>query len=151
MAQAAKQTYEGMHRLIPKLRPIALEQLGLEGAINDLISELKKIHPTIQFNTTIAISKKDDSIEIALFRIIQEALNNAIKHAHPNQVELTLIENKNAISLTIENDGQKPDNLNKPGRYGIIGIQERVDYLHGTIQFQPLDHGLRIQIQINHE
>lgn len=148
LVEAAKQTYDGMHRLIPKLRPIALEQLGLEGALNDLTTELKSTHPQIQFITTIKISKQDDLSEIALFRIIQEAINNAIKHANPSLITIELVENDNGIRLVVENDGIPASLLSKAGHYGVIGMKERSDFLKGQIQFIPLHSGLRIELEI---
>ena len=148
LVEAAKQTYDGMHGLIPRLRPIALEQLGLQGALNDLTSDLSKLHPNIEFTSHIKISKKDDSTEIALFRIIQEAINNAIRHANPTKIIIKLSEGNQGVNLIVENNGISPRDLSKSGHYGILGMKERADFLKADIQFIPLSSGLRIELQI---
>ncbi len=150
MLQATGETYDGMLRLIPKLRPIAIDQLGLEGALLDMFDRLKTANPSIQFNLNIQCSKKAEDVELALYRIIQEAINNALKHASPNKIDVNLIEVDKLIELSIKNDGQSPTHLCNAGHFGIEGMQERAHFVGGELFFEiPQDGGLIVQLKIS--
>ena len=149
LLQAANETYDGMLRLIPKLRPIAIDQLGLEGALLDMLNRLKTTNKSIQFDLNINCSKKSEEIELALYRIVQEAINNAIKHANPNKIDINLNETSPLIELTIKNNGQSPSQLSNAGHFGIAGMQERAHFLGGELSFEsPTEGGLVVQLKI---
>ena len=149
LLQAAGETYDGMLRLIPKLRPIAIDQLGLEGALLDMFNRLKNTNTNIQFNLNINCSKKAEDVELALYRITQEAVNNALKHAKPSQIDVNLDETSDSIILAIKNDGQSPNQLSNTGHFGIEGMQERAHYLGGELSFEmPPSGGLIVQLKI---
>jgi two-component system NarL family sensor kinase len=73
-------------------------------------------------------------LETGLYRIAQEALSNAVRHAQARTLTLQLASNPQEIRLTIEDDGQgfDPEQV-EPGRYGLIGLNERVKLLGGTL------------------
>ena len=149
LLQAADETYDGMLRLIPKLRPIAIDQLGLEGALLDMFNRLKNTNTNIQFNLNINCSKKAEDVELALYRITQEAVNNALKHAKPSQIDVNLDEVSDSIILAIKNDGQPPNQLSNTGHFGIEGMQERAHFLGGELSFEiPPSGGLIVQLKI---
>jgi len=149
LLQAANETYDGMLRLIPKLRPIAIDQLGLEGALLDMLNRLKTTNKNIQFDLNINCSKKSEEIELALYRIVQEAINNAIKHANPSKIDVNLNETPQLIELTIKNNGLSPSQLSNTGHFGIAGMQERAHFLGGELSFEsPPSGGLIVQLKI---
>lgn len=149
MLQAAGETYDGMLRLIPKLRPIAIDQLGLEGALLDMFDRLKTTNSNIEFNLNIECSKQADEVNLALYRIIQEAVNNAIKHANPSTITVNLSETNNFIELTINNDGKSPGQLSNAGHFGIEGMQERAHFVGGDLSFNTSGSGgLVVQLKI---
>ena len=149
LVQAAGETYDGMLRLIPKLRPIAIDQLGLEGALLDMFNRLKITNPNVEFNLNVNFSKKTEDVQLAIYRIAQEAINNAIKHAAPRTINVNLNETSESIQLTIENDGQSPNQLSNSGHFGIEGMQERAHFLGGELSFDiPSTGGLVVQLTI---
>ena len=149
LVQAAGETYDGMLRLIPKLRPIAIDQLGLEGALLDMFNRLKITNPNVEFNLNVNFSKKTEDVQLAIYRIAQEAINNAIKHAAPRTINVNLNETSESIQLTIENDGQPPNQLSNSGHFGIEGMQERAHFLGGELSFDiPSTGGLIVQLTI---
>jgi two-component system sensor histidine kinase UhpB len=150
MLQAAGETYDGMLRLIPKLRPIAIDQLGLEGALLDMFERLKTTNSNIEFNLKIECSQQVEEINLAFYRIIQEAVNNAIKHANPSKIAVNLSETNNFIELSIKNDGQSPVQLSNAGHFGIEGMQERAHFVGGDLSFNTPDTGgLVVQLKIS--
>lgn len=149
LVQAAGETYDGMLRLIPKLRPIAIDQLGLEGALLDMFNRLKTTNSNVQFNLNVNFSKKSEDVELAIYRVAQEAINNALKHAKPSQIEVNLDETSDSIKLSIRNDGQSPNQLSNTGHFGIEGMQERAHFLGGELSFEiPPSSGLIVELKI---
>lgn len=149
LVQAAGETYDGMLRLIPKLRPIAIDQLGLEGALLDMFNRLKTANSNVQFNLNVNFSNKSEDVELAIYRVAQEAINNALKHAKPSQIEVNLDETSDSIILAIKNDGQSPNQLSSTGHFGIEGMQERAHFLGGELSFEmPPSGGLIVELKI---
>ncbi len=149
LVQAAGETYDGMLRLIPKLRPIAIDQLGLEGALLDMFNRLKTTNSNVQFKLNVNFSKKLEDVELAIYRVAQEAINNALKHAKPSQIEVNLDETSDSIILAIKNDGQSPNQLSNTGHFGIEGMQERAHFLGGELSFEiPPNGGLIVELKI---
>ncbi len=125
-----------------ELRPPALESFGLEGAIRSHLSKLQEQHPHIKFmpdleRVTHPISARK---HLALFRIYQEAVNNAIRHAHPTRVWIRLFQEDGSLVLEIQDNGQ---GFNVPsgwimfarqGHLGMLGISERVEALNGQLE-----------------
>ena len=149
LVQAAGETYDGMLRLIPKLRPIAIDQLGLEGALLDMFNRLKTTNSNVQFKLNVNFSKKSEDVELAIYRVAQEAINNALKHAKPSQIEVNLDETSDSIILVIKNDGQSPNQLSSTGHFGIEGMQERAHFLGGELSFEiPPSSGLIVELKI---
>src|SRR5574340_1473176 len=83
--------YEVMHQIIPRLRPLALDNLGLADALGDLLNEWRLHHPGIEFSLEMAPLPVDldDTAKINAYRIVQEAATNAIRHAGPRSEEHT--------------------------------------------------------------
>lgn len=132
-------TVNSLRRLIEDLRPPALEELGLIPAVKMQIEQCNVA-------TTVTVKGKqrrlDDYRELALFRIVQEGLNNAKRHANASEIELAFDYQLDSISLVIQDNGQGFDvpnylpNLADDGHYGLMGIQERVHQLGGTLSVE---------------
>jgi signal transduction histidine kinase len=87
----------------------------------------------------------DDSVRdlsrgaaLALFRIVQEALGNAAKHAHAKRITVRLTRSSDAVSLTVSDDGAgfDPGRLGTSGGLGLITMRERASQLNGTFEFE---------------
>jgi PAS domain S-box-containing protein len=120
-----------IHKLIYELRPSALDELGLVPAAKSLLDSYAEMTPTqISFKTAGKIRRLPSSLEIMLFRVIQEAFNNIIKHAGAKNASVTIRFNKNKIKVRIQDDGvgfnvQKILNWKDrlPGM-GLLGMRE---------------------------
>ncbi len=138
IVSAAAQIYDAVHNIIQRLRPITLERFGLIETLKDTIDNWQKIHEQIHFNfesEKISLAKE---VEISLFRISQECINNSIKHSKAKKINIKLTQkNKNMETLLIIQDdgvGISDDKLNSPNRFGIKGIRERVKNLGGSLK-----------------
>ena len=140
------------------LRPTALDHFGLVTALRLLCSESKKIHPVkINFTSNIPTFRHfDPNIEIALYRIGQEALTNCIKHSKAKEIKLKISENGKEIIFKIEDNGLGFDidkyydrSKSESGHYGLINMKERTEQLRGNFNIKSnKGKGTAVEISI---
>jgi signal transduction histidine kinase len=135
------------------LMPGALIKLGLIPAISDLV---KKINTSgkmkIVFDYDPNFEKLNETTEIAIFRIVQEILNNSIKHSQAKNIRVELMKLDNEIRLVITDDGIGIDIAKIENSQGIgwKNIYSRVAMLNGSIDIQSVrDSGTKIKITLN--
>jgi signal transduction histidine kinase len=127
---------DGLRSLIRELRPAALDELGPASAIEDLASRTLARHG-IEVTTDIRMSdgaRHSPEVEITLYRTIQEALNNAVKHAGAERVELTVDESVDELRVRIADDGVGFDPSAATAGFGLTGMRERVALLGGELE-----------------
>lgn len=136
---------QSMNRLIRDLRPSLLDDLGLIPALRSLTNNLENKEGIItNFSVEGEEIRLSGEIELSLFRIVQEALNNIRKHARATVVEVKVEFYKGGIRVTVNDDGQgfrpqeKMDNLPRSGKMGLMGMQERVWLHKGTMSINSL-------------
>jgi signal transduction histidine kinase len=135
----ADRSYEAVRRMLGRLRPVALDELGLPGALEHAASEWQSRSPAIQFSLQGArtLPALDDRTAIALYRICQESVTNVLRHAAPTRVTLRFEHRagENALHLEIADNGRGADiDRLRPG-LGLIGMRERIENLGGSIAF----------------
>jgi signal transduction histidine kinase len=142
-----------MRALLLELRPAHLEQLGLAEALKDLAASYgERLELTV--TTDISPVSLPAEIEHALLRVAQEALSNAVRHAHASRITLTLAQLEKGGSLTIRDDGEgfELDESQKQHSIGLNSMQERVRELHGTFTLQSVSgEGTEISVFIPHK
>jgi len=133
------------------LMPETLLTYGLKAAVEDYCSTLsdKETKITLQFYNTENINDKNELL--TLYRIIQELINNAIKHANATEILVQCIVDNTKIDITIEDDGKGFDiaksNLNNG--LGLTSLKNRVDYLNGAMDIRSeINEGTSVNIQI---
>lgn len=140
-----------LRRITQNLMPTALQKYGLITAIEDLCDELsfsKELQITFQhFGVT---STGDDTIDLQLYRIVQELLHNVIKHAAATEVLVQFLQRDQRLFITVEDNGKGFDPIvsRKKGQ-GLRNLQSRVNYLNGqlTIHTQA-EKGTTISIEV---
>ena len=152
-ARAAVTSVVGeLRSLCDELRPSALDAFGLTAALAALADRAgwgEDGRVDVRFRTdadapTVADGPAlSDEKRLALYRIAQEALNNALQHADPARVDLGLEWDGIALHLTIDDDGSGPPGADAldyaaRGHYGLLGMSERADLLRAALR---LDHG----------
>ncbi|HEY1135852.1 MAG TPA: ATP-binding protein, partial [Xanthomonadaceae bacterium] len=145
IVETANHLYDVMHSIIPKLRPLALDNLGLEDALEDLVSEWRRHHPDMQFELQMhdLPEAPGDSFKLAAYRIVQEAVTNALKHAHARKIMISLHGSERSLELSVEDDGAGLEQgwAQKRGHHGVRGMRERAQALGGELELQPRDGG----------
>lgn len=143
ISATASHAIEEVRGIAHNLRPYALEKLDLTNAIQDLVNQVAG-SSAIQFTAELdplngAFAKE---VEVSIYRIIQEALNNTVRHSHATQAHVRVIRRAGLVELTIEDDGCgfTPAGSRTPeqGRqgFGLRGIAERVHLLGGQVAIQ---------------
>ena len=137
--------------LSKSLAPPSLNEYGLVEAISELIENIRL---TKTFN--IELKVKLDSInqfnslqQLYIYRIIQEQLNNIIKHAHAKNVFVELVESYQTIDLIIRDDGRGFNPKEKSGGIGLTNIQNRAELLNGTLEIiSEQNKGCTLKVRI---
>ena len=146
-----------IHRLIYELRPSLLDDLGLVAAIRWLVdNKLREGGVTVNFKTIGRVRRLAPQLETTLFRVIQEAVNNIVRHAYAKNAALSLCFNKNAIRVHIRDDGRGFDveeairSKDRPRGLGLLGMKERVECMGGVLSIRsPVgDGGTEIIVEI---
>jgi signal transduction histidine kinase len=146
-------TIEEMRTISSTLHPFQLEAIGISNALNNLINQLEKSyeHTFIYGNIEELNNILHKDKEVHLFRIVQECLSNAIKHAKAASVKVSLNNKNKCIILTIKDNGIGFDVTKKDNSFkglGLKTIKERVKLLNGTLKINSTSNeGTTITIQ----
>lgn len=122
--------------LSKSLAPPSLNEYGLVEAISELIENIR-LTKTFNIDLTVkldSINQFNSLQQLYIYRIIQEQLNNIIKHAHANNVSVELVENYQSIDLIIRDDGRGFNPKEKSVGIGLNNIQNRAELLNGTLE-----------------
>jgi two-component system sensor histidine kinase UhpB len=137
IADTAAQLYASMHELIPRLRPVALDNLGLAAALEEQVGEWRRQHPHVEFGLVLGELPDDlgESYALAAFRIVQEAATNALRHGRPRRIDIAARgERGSMLILEIRDDGAGlPADWQRPGHFGVRGMRERARMLGGEV------------------
>ena len=145
----AGMTSDAMHRMIPRLRPIQLEGMGLIDALRDLLTGSQVTHATlkIELNVEGTIPALEAGLELSAYRIVQEALTNIVRHAQASRAQIALSMQDNCLCLSISDNGTGAVSLKRDGHYGVRGMQERAESLGGSIAFlASAEGGLEVRV-----
>jgi signal transduction histidine kinase len=133
------------------LQPGALHKLGLVPAVQDLIHRVRTDDgPKITFSQSGVEKSLDVRISLNVYRIVQELLNNALKHAEANEISINLTQSEDTFSLSVQDDGKgyEPGSTARMGM-GTENIASRVNYLKGDLGIHTvLEEGTTTQIDI---
>ena len=139
--------------LVSRLRPPALDDLGLMAALDQYVrhwSEEFGVHAGLHANGLEAGGLSSDT-ETALYRIVQEALNNVVKHSQAENVAILLDQSADRVSLIIEDDGVgfNAEQRFQAHRFGVTGMRERTALLAGTFDIESIPgHGTTVAVRI---
>jgi two-component system, NarL family, sensor histidine kinase DegS len=125
-----------VRRIIYDLRPMALDDLGLIPTLKKYLSTIEEYNKgtSIPF-TNLGLEKRlPPKYEVALFRLVQESVQNALKHAQPKEIQVKAEIKSDKVTVIIKDNGKGFNTEeNKKGSFGIMGMKERVDLLDGDL------------------
>jgi two-component system NarL family sensor kinase len=141
---------EDGRRVIRGIRPAVLDDSGLEAAIEDLIGQFKSSGIMVTQKCDPKIGRLPDMIQTTVYRVVQEALNNARKHSGTDVVRIELSKANGDLHLEVQDFGCGFDvTALRKGGFGLPGMAERVKILGGDCQIQSeQDVGTRISVRL---
>ncbi|MEG0381205.1 MAG: histidine kinase, partial [Kurthia sp.] len=126
-----------VRRIIYDLRPMALDDLGIVPTLKKYLSTVMEYNPEvdIQFVSYNNEHRISSNYEVSIFRLVQESVNNALKHAKPRVITAKLEWLRNHINIVVKDDGSGFNMEDvKEDSFGILGMKERIELLKGTIE-----------------
>lgn len=145
---------EEVRNISRNLQPGSLQNFGLVPAIKDLINRFDADnYPEIDFQYYEVPRKMDKMIALSIYRIIQELLNNSIKHAGANEILIQLNTEENEIVIQYEDDGVgfDLDHLTRKGM-GLENIKSRTNYMHGSLSMDTKPgKGMSVVIRVQYK
>lgn len=146
-----KEIIDEIRNTIYDLRPMTFDDLGLKAAFESLIesfNEDRKYEVELDLED---VSCETNIVLVTIYRIVQECLNNIVKHADATKISLTCKKKDNICYITISDNGNgfNKENYNKEKHFGILYIKERIKLLGGKIKLDSVpEHGTVISISI---
>ena len=140
LGSLSEQTIENLRRIIRALRPIYLEDLGLVTALEMLAHETKALQ--VDFHCAGSERRLKRDVELALYRIAQEALSNVLRHAKASHAILNIDFSEHDVKLGISDDGigfvvpQSPTDFASSGHFGLLGMRERSELIGGRLEVE---------------
>lgn len=152
LKELVRDSLKEVRRIIYDLRPMALDDLGLIPTLKKYLSTIEsyKGSPVITYRHLGEERRLPTNYEIALFRLIQESVQNALKHAKATEIQVKSELRKNSFIATVKDNGVGFDIRSiREGAFGIVGMRERVSLLNGEISIHSkIGAGTLVIIQI---
>jgi signal transduction histidine kinase len=144
---------ENLHRLAVDLRPASLDHMGLIAALRQYVEAFERQHGlTMQFEVVgLDDERLPPTVETNLYRIVQEALTNVVRHAQASHVDVLLERRGDQVVTIIEDNGIgfDPDGTGQSTRLGLLGMRERAEMLGGTLAVESSGNsGTTIYVEV---
>lgn len=143
IVSAANHIYDGMHNIIRHLRPGSLDNLGLSEALKDAVADWQLQNPKVSFSLSLEgkLELLGESLNINLYRIVQESVTNALRHAQASSIDISLARHENGnLTLSIKDNGigMNMCNVDQNRHFGLLGMRERTQALYGNFSIDSL-------------
>lgn len=131
MDESCKEVRNVSHNIMPN----ALIKSGLGNAVKDFIDKVNSDRLKINLDINGINEKLSSNVEIVVYRVIQECVNNVIKHADANKLDISIVKDIDGLNVTIEDNGKgfNVSNLENSKGIGMKNIRTRIEYLKGTL------------------
>lgn len=133
-----------LRRVAHHMMPESLLRFGLKASLSDFCQAI----PNVEFHYFGNEARLPEKLEIMIYRSIHELVNNALKHAQATQISVQLIQEKERVSFTVQDDGIGFDPLKREEGMGLNNIRKRIDIYQGKMDIYPSDQGTEIHIEI---
>jgi PAS domain S-box-containing protein len=142
IVDVAGRIYDALHGIIRKLRPTALDHLGLRETLEEAVGQWRLLHPDLQFDLFVTgeVDRLGETVNITVYRIVQECLNNIVKHARATRAEVRvdrgLEPGQDELRVVVRDNGRglaEPEAV-RATRFGLLGMRERAEALGGTFE-----------------
>jgi two-component system sensor histidine kinase UhpB len=147
----SNQVYDVVRSLMQRLRPVALDDLGLRSAVQYGVEQWQRRHAGVrcQFDAQGELDGLSEKVNITLYRLVQECLTNVAKHADAGHVSIAMKRDGDRVRFDFVDDGRGFDPSGRKHGLGLIGLRERVESLGGKFELVSAPgSGVRIKAVI---
>jgi two-component system, NarL family, sensor histidine kinase UhpB len=150
ISDEAARLYDAMHSLIPRLAPLSLDSLGLAATLENLASDWRRRNPGVNIDLRQSLpGDLEPNVALAVYRVVQEGLINALRHARPSRIAIEVEGDAGKIRVTVADDGVGlPADWSRPGHFGLRGLADRVAQLGGTFDIGNQTRGALLTADI---
>jgi two-component system sensor histidine kinase UhpB len=136
ISDEAARLYDAMHGLIPRLMPPELDTLSLAETLESLVRDWQRRFPAVALSLRHTLAGDlGPSVTLAIYRVVQEGLINALRHAQASHVNINVESDAERIVVSVTDDGiGLPEGWARPGHFGLRGLSERVEHLGGVFK-----------------
>ena len=157
LEELTEMTIDNLRRVTRALRPIYLEDLGLLAALEMLTREVTQVTGIeVEFNISGPEQRLAPKVELALYRIVQEALSNVARHARASRASVNISFKPEDILLEVVDNGQgfevprSPAEFAPSGHYGLLGLFERAELIEADLRIESkIGQGTRVAVRLN--
>ena len=150
------QAMQNLRRMVRGLRPIYLEDLGLVASLEMLTRETnQQVNLPISYKVSGGERRLDPQVEMALYRMVQESLNNVVHHSEATQAWVEMMFSAAELTISIRDNGKGfivpalPAEFARKGHFGLLGLYERADLLGATLNITSVPkYGTTILIRV---
>ena len=136
ISEEAGRLYDHMHGMIPRLAPMALDQLGLADALRDLLERVEAAHPDAHIDLALSPipDPLPDEAAMAAYRVVQEGLTNALRHGQATAVTVSVGGHPDRLDVSVQDNGHGlQGDWRQSGHFGLRWLHERVEVLGGML------------------
>ena len=151
ISDEAARLYDAMHSLIPRLAPLSLDALGLSATLENLVRDWQRRHVAVTIDLEHTLPPDlGSSVALAVYRVVQEGLINALRHAQATRIRIVVDGTEQRIRVSVADDGVGlPADWARPGHFGLRGLTDRVAQLGGRFEVGSADpRGTRLAAEI---
>jgi signal transduction histidine kinase len=147
-------TMDEVRRFTRALRPMYLEEAGLVAALETLARDTNRSSLHVDLEAVGDVRRLPPETELALYRIVQEALNNAVRHARASKAMVRVSFAEQELRLLIQDDGsgfdppERLSDLVQEGHYGLMGMQERARLVGARLTIRSGDEGTLVEVRL---
>ena len=145
---------DGLRTISENLRPPALTSMGVQAAIESFLGQIEAAHPALHldFEATGPPPRLSESAALAIFRVVQEAVNNAARHAAPSSISVLAETTATTAQVTVTDDGSGFDvsaGYAADRHYGLVGMTERAESVGGHVEItSQAGAGTRVTVSV---
>jgi signal transduction histidine kinase len=142
---------DNLSGLISELRPAALDEIGLVPALRTL-AERRERAGTTSIQVLVRLREGErlpPETESTVYRLVQEALNNVVKHSQASQAEVIVDHDVESLKVAVQDDGKGFDPASSTGGFGLIGMRERIELAGGELDIESTPgHGTAVRARV---
>ncbi len=155
MESSLNEVIEELHRIAMALRPASLDHLGLVAALRQYVESIgEKNNIKVGFESERVLERLPGNVEAVLYRIVQEALTNVVRHASATRVDVVLTTRNKKLVMIIEDDGVgfDPASVSTGEHLGLFGMKERTDMIGGKLIVESAaGKGTTIMVEVSYD